>query len=267
MSEAKATADAVAMSKSVSDERCIHCGVAFVRKAGDPLSKSNDHVFPTSWFPDSTPTTVQRWTVPSHLKCNNDLGALEKDLFLRLSFCTDSRKMEASGLSKRALAALGIGVSGLNEREQKHRSALRAKLLKQINPGWKDSVIVPGLGPHTGFPEEGQSSIEIPSDSLHAVAEKIVRGCEYKMGGGRIVDPPYEVSIHFAEESEVPDVLRLLAPLGPENLGPGFRIQRGVAKDDPKTAIYRIGIWDKVKFFAFIIPPDPGDQSHAPLST
>src|ERR1700726_2850234 len=134
--------------------RCIHCGGTFVNKPKDPLCRTEDHVFPTSWFPDSTPASVQRWTVPSHLKRNNDLGAMEKDLFIRLSFCTDPRKLEASGLSKKALAALGMGVSGLTPREQKHRFALRAKLLKQINPNLEGSVLLPGLGSHPGFPEE-----------------------------------------------------------------------------------------------------------------
>jgi hypothetical protein len=238
-------------------ERCIHCGGAFVDKAQDPLSRSDDHVFPTSWFPDSTPTTVQRWTVPSHLKCNNDLGVLEKDIFIRLSFCTDPRTIEASGLSKKALAALGIGVSGLSPKELKHRLALRAKLFKQISSRQGDSVILPGLGPHVGFPKESQFSIEIPQHGLLEVAKKIVRGCEYKMGEGRIVDPPYEVSVYLAEESEVPDVLQMLAPLGSVTLGPGFQIQRGAAQDDTQSSIYRVAIWNRWKFFGAILPSDP----------
>lgn len=181
---------------------------------------------------------------------------MEKDLFIRLSFCTDPRKLEASGLSKKALAALGIGVSGLTPREQKHRFALRAKLLKQINPNLEGSVLLPGLGPHPGFPEELQAKIEIPHAGLLAVTEKIVRGCEYKLNERRIVDPPYKISIHFAEEAEVPEVIRLVAQLGRVDLGPGFRIQRGTAQDDPNSSIYRITIWDALKFFAAILPPE-----------
>lgn len=241
---------------SRDNRRCVHCGGTFVKEPGHARSKTDDHVFPSSWFPDSTPETVQRWTVPSHLECNNKIGSLEKDLFIRLSFCTDPRKIEASGLSKKALAALGIGVSGLSPREERHRLALKSKLLKQINPTWKSEVLLPGLGAHPGFPEELQASIEIPHDTLLAVAKKIVRGCEYKMNNERIIDPPYELSIFFVEEEEVPDVLKALAPLGPVNLGPGFRIQRGGAIEDPSVALYRISIWDKLKFFAAILPQE-----------
>jgi len=245
------------MDKSKTPSRCVHCGKPFVDMPKDPMSRSDDHVFPTSWFPDSTPETVQRWTVPSHLKCNNDLGTLESDLFIRLAFCTDRRKIEASGLSQKALAALGIGVSGLTPKEERHRLARKAKLLKQINPkGWSGLNVLPGLGPHKGFPYQLHQSIEIPPASLLAVTEKIVRGCEYKMNGDRIIDPPYEVSVHFVEEQEVPDIIRTFAPLGPLTLGPGFWIQRAAVQDDPLSALYRISIWDTLKFFAAILPTE-----------
>jgi hypothetical protein len=58
------------MAESVSLQ-CIHCGAAV-----DETTK--DHVFPASWYPETTPEEIQRWTAPSCGACNNRLGSIEK---------------------------------------------------------------------------------------------------------------------------------------------------------------------------------------------
>ena len=98
------------------DGRCIHCRT--------PLTNpTKDHVFPSSWYPDSTPANVQRWTAPSCKPCNKKFGVMEEDLLIRLSLCVDPRKQAALGVSKNALRAFGIGVSGLSEKERRIREA------------------------------------------------------------------------------------------------------------------------------------------------
>src|SRR3989442_6875773 len=95
-------------------ERCVHCLLM-------TDSPEADHVFPKSWYPDSTPETVQRWTVPSCPKCNRTHGQLEKDLFLRMIFCVDSKSEAATGLAAKALRTLGLDVEGLSDKEKSHR--------------------------------------------------------------------------------------------------------------------------------------------------
>src|SRR5712664_2404712 len=87
--------------------KCVHCFIEL-------NEKTKDHVFPTSWYPDTTPTQVQRWTVPSCARCNGTLGRIERELFVRLALGTDPTKAEASGMSKTALRSLGIGVGDLS---------------------------------------------------------------------------------------------------------------------------------------------------------
>jgi len=62
---------------------CIHC----VRPTEAP---EKDHVFPDSWCPDTTPSTVQRWTAPSCAECNRKFGQMEQDLLVRLVGCIRS---------------------------------------------------------------------------------------------------------------------------------------------------------------------------------
>ncbi len=70
--------------------------------------------------------------------------------------------------------------------------------------------------------------MSIPVDLLYAVAKKIVRGCEYWLADGRIIDPPYEIEALVVQD--VPeDIQGALGPFGPVSLGPGFRVRRAGA--------------------------------------
>ena|SRR5215510_7372452 len=112
-----------------------------------------------------------------------------------------------------------------------------------------------------GFPPELQKQIEIPADAVHAVAtKKILRGCEYWMANGRIVEPPYEVDVFLP--SETPEELAKHLKFGPDYLGPGCRIRRAVPVDEPGGAIFEILIWDTLKLFFSILPPHDGQQPH-----
>jgi hypothetical protein len=60
------------------------------------------------------------------------------------------------------------------------------------------------------------------------------------------------VKIYFVYDADVPDVIRIFAPLGPVHLGPGFRVRRAAAHDEPLAALYEIVLWDTLKFFGAI---------------
>src|ERR1035437_6096748 len=68
------------MSKKSPKGGCVHC-----LRFTDDITR--DHVFPDSWYPESTPATVQRWTVPCCQPCNKELGVVESDLLVRLALC------------------------------------------------------------------------------------------------------------------------------------------------------------------------------------
>jgi hypothetical protein len=182
---------------------------------------------------------------------------MEEKLLVTLALCIDPRKQAASGVSKNAIRAFGVGVTGLSEKEQRIRGALKAELLRNLKPYDKsaDPYIIPGLGTHAGFPVEQQAQIEIPADAVHSVAKKILRGCEYWLANGRIVEPPYELEVFIPRET--PEELSRHLALGPDYLGPGCRIRRAVLVDDRNAAIYEILIWDTLKLFFAILPPEP----------
>jgi hypothetical protein len=230
--------------------RCIHCG-----KPVDETTK--DHVFPASWYPETTPEDTQRWTAPSCGECNNSLGSMEKKVFSRLILCVDPQRAEAAGLYAKLKRSLGMGVVGLSKKETEHRVRQKIGLLSAIKPYSPEgsASTLPGLGSHTGFKDEDLPQIRIPADLLLKVYEKIVRGCEYVLAD-RIIEKPYDIQIYFVHENNIPkDIVRGLASPAAKDVhvGPGFRVVRVAAQDDPYTVAYEITLWGRAYFLALII--------------
>ncbi len=103
-----------------SDGRCIHC-------RGTLTEATKDHVFPSSWYPDTTPGEVQRWTAPSCERCNAHFGRLEKELLVFLACCINPQKAAARGLYQRVRRTMGIGVEGLTDEEKGYRDARKGR--------------------------------------------------------------------------------------------------------------------------------------------
>jgi hypothetical protein len=242
-----------------SDGRCIHC-----RQKMEKDSETADHVFPSSWYPDTTPETVQRWTVPSCAKCNREIGEKEKQVLIRVALCINPTKPEALGILKRAYRSLGIGVTDVDADEMKIRKTLKEEVLKdaQLYSGNPKENIIPGLGPHPEVPHDQQYEIGISADDLIDVVKKIVRGFEYWLGGGRIIDPPHEIDVFTLHEKDIPSAFTaLLATTGKAELGPGVRVRRGAAVDGSGAVLYEVVIWDTMKFLCSILPPENAEES------
>ena len=124
-----------------------------------------DHVFPTSWYPDSTPHEVQRPWAPSCLKCNKDLGALEEELLLYLVLSLDPKERDSIGLPTKALRSVGIGVdASISPRERSKRVNLGTKVLRKMVPVHQLSnrdKFLPGFGIHPDFPVEEEAIQEV----------------------------------------------------------------------------------------------------------
>src|SRR5579859_3303233 len=135
----------VMKSSEISKEqgRCIHC-----LRLTEQVEA--DHVFSSSWYPDTTLTTVQRWTAPSCPECNRKLGQLEKDLLIRLALCIDPKSPAASGLADRVLRSLGLDADDLPEKEKAIRDKLKIQIRSEFIPYAEVAELpgkIPGLGP------------------------------------------------------------------------------------------------------------------------
>ena len=225
--------------KKTKPGRCVHC----LRITG---VTEDDHVFPDSWYPDSTPTTVQRWTAPSCPRCNREHGRLENDLFIRLSMCVDSKKMAAAGLAAKAMRAMGFDTEGLSESEQRHREAVRQKIKSEIVS--RESLAgkpgkIPGLGPPDDT--ESQWSIPLQFAAFAIIVEKTVRGCEWRLRR-RYIEEPYGVRISPDSGLNYPSVFEPW--IKDIDLGPGCKIKYVCVTENPNVSRYWIAIWDTMYF-------------------
>ena len=230
------------MSDPISKEpRCVHC-LRYVAKT------TADHVFPSSWYPDTTPSTVQRWTVPVCMDCNNKHGQLENDLLTRLMLCIDPNLEAVSGLKSKVLRSLGLDTGGLSEAEKERREARRAKvraeLIRDLNL-LTGPARVPGLPLHEG----STYAVPIPYAALSIITEKIVRGAEYKLFG-RYVESPYKVLTFIRDTDHVPEPIE--PALKTYDLGPGCRIRRLKIIEDANVVRYWITVWGTLHVGALI---------------
>lgn len=229
-------------------QRCVHCLV----ELDNP---TKDHVFPRAWYPDNTPEDVQRWTVPCCNDCNGKFGSLEKKLFTRLALCIDPRKAEASGISKKVMEDLGVGVVGIGDDEQSHRQAQLVALLKKTARYKEGMETFPGFGLHEGFPENEQTALLIAKELLDPVAEKILRGCEYQLGAGRYIEAPYRLEVSFPDEDseELEGIRGIFQRIKATHLGPGFSVQRALLDTDSESVIYKVVVWDTLIIYGAIV--------------
>jgi hypothetical protein len=221
--------------KAKRKKHCIHC-------LSSTDAPEADHVFPDSWYPDTTPPTVQRWTAPSCAECNRRFGQLEKDLLVRLVGCIDPKSDAVSGLYARMFRSLGIDTPGLAAAERECREKLRAQLRSELIPYSEVAELpgaIPGLGPPAG---QAEHIVPIPFAALSMMAEKIARGCEYRYKNRkRLVRSPHRVFTAIRESDFIPEPFASGTKL--LDFGPGCQIRRLAFIEDADTVWYFITIW------------------------
>lgn len=244
-------------------ERCVHCLVELEEA-------TRDHVFPKSWYPSSTPSDVQRWTVPSCGSCNNRLGSAERSLLIPFGLAIGPSDPAGSGLSAKALRTLGVGTPELSDSEAKARKRQRARVASEMKLVTEEVLgsVLPGLGPHAWFPRDSQFTLPVDRAALTAVIEKMVKGCEYKIAH-RYVEPPYRIQVNFPKPPHGDNARATHAGLLRESgsLGPGFYYERYVWSDQ---VMFFFDFWQRLAVIAFVYGPDvaapasltrPADQS------
>jgi len=246
-------------------KRCVHRLVELTKppKSGMPTETSPtlDHVFPKNWFPESTPQNLNRWTVPACYKCNAELGGIEKVLLNRITLCLDLTKPELMALYQKVRKGLALNLSEqerkqIDPEELKVREAEKKKVLGEFKPldelsPKEQKSLFPGLGPwETSAP---QLSLPIKQADIVREAEKMVRGCEWKIAK-RLVEPPYSVQVYLVHEQDVPDgIWQTVQKFAKTySIGSYFRVQRAVVHDDPLVVFYRIEFWGSIRVYAFI---------------
>lgn len=162
-------------------QQCVHCLAA--------PAEEKDHILPRSWYPDGTPPTVQRLTVPSCKACGAQLKKAEEQLALAF--------ISAKGFDPNHLAAAGVcervrrgwnAVTTDSPREFRHRRDRIYSIMRRLRP-----VIVPPADMEgaaripartaAGVWVEAAVALKFRRQDLDAVVGKFVRGLHYHRTG------------------------------------------------------------------------------------
>ena len=153
------------MAKKFGPGKCVHC-------LKDVEERNSDHVFPESWYPDSTPPNLEKWQIPSCIPCNTDYGKLEQGFLLKVGLCLDPFDLASASIVQKSLRSLNPA-AGRDARDAQHRQAKRHKIIAEALQGDQipDYGTFPGLGDRWEIPGE-RMAVLIPKESFERITKK-----------------------------------------------------------------------------------------------
>jgi hypothetical protein len=232
------------VAKNPGRGRCVHC-----LKEG--VERNWDHVFPRSWYPNTTAADMEKWQIPSCIACNDRYGKLERDLIGRLGLALDARNAASAGLADKALRAINPEAA-TSEGDAAARAARAKKILRETYKGeeLKGKDVVPGLDERWDRSLEEQLGIRIPEESLPAITEKIIRGITFREDDA-FIEPDQKIEFFLVKDKDVKDVKEMLDRAGKE-----FKREPGLVVRRARSAagdLYEITFWDQFKTYATVV--------------
>jgi hypothetical protein len=235
------------MAKKFPPGLCAHCANYFE-------DLTSDHVFPQSWYPDTTPDKMEKWQMPSCIKCNRRYSKIEDDLLVRLSLGLEQNDFHSIGVTDKAMRAM-TPEFGRNKKDRHMRQKKREKILKQMISASQcnDKSFLSGLNNSFGMDKNQLFALLIPENSLEALGEKIVRGVTYVLKD-KILDDNYIVEILIVQDNfntQISEVIRKHTFI--HHRGPGIIVGVATPNDNPDCGWFEILIWGKIKFYGAVL--------------
>jgi hypothetical protein len=234
------------MAKPPGPGKCVHC-------LKDVAKRNWDHVFPVSWYPDSTPPNTEKWKIPSCIPCNSSYGKIENDLRDLVGLCLDPQNPASQSIVLAALRSLNWKV-GQDPTDAQNRLARGRRIMSQTLHGKQipQESLYPGMPQYEDVPAEDRVGILIPAEYFPRMTEKIVRGIFY-IEEKQFIEPPYlidwylptkENTVHFQKTL---DEFRTIYAREP-----GLVVQRAVTFDDEPSSLFKITFWEQLSMYATV---------------
>jgi hypothetical protein len=211
-----------------------------------------EHVFPASWYPDTTPPTVQRLTVPSCPACNDRWERIERELGHELLMVLSPNHPEIAGVHARLSRAWQVGAAK-NARDARHRAGKALKILRSMV--WVEPVRgqpQATLRTPAGLYVRRSPARKIQKPLMRAVCEKLIRGLHYAETGEVLRELEVQTMVATSERiaaRELAEVWSFLQTLPiNQRLGPGLWYRH---HDEPKMAVWAFFLWGQVTIVAF----------------
>jgi len=227
--------------------KCVHC-------LGEFQKRNWDHVFPKSWYPNTTPRNIEKWKIPACKSCNDAYGKLEDDLLQRLALCVDPDAPASSGITQKALRAF-YPTYAKGQKDRRLRKARREKLHRETLSGAQVSSesIYPGFEEKWGRSATEQIAIHLPAESFRRLTEKITRGIFY-LEDRKYIESPYKIEFYALRDNDAEPIVELLEKYGKVyTREPRIIVQRAVTPEDGISSFFGITIWNQFKMYASIM--------------
>lgn len=227
--------------------RCVHC----LRHSEE---RNWDHVFPKSWYPDTTPANLAKWKVPSCLRCNTELGVIEREFLVRVALCLDPNNPASRSIVQKALRAMKPEYAK-NPLEKLKRIALAKRINSELLQGHQipSEGVYPSLGERWDRGPASGKGMPIPAESFRRITEKIVRGITY-LEGDRYIDPPYTVEFFALNDEGARPLQELIEVAGTAlEREPGIVVRHTLAPEDGISMQYEIEFWKQFRTHAAVV--------------
>lgn len=238
------------MARPPKPGKCVHC-------LKDNVKRNWDHVFPESWYPDTTPPNLEKWQIPSCLSCNHELGIIEDEFLVRVALCLDPNDPASRSIVKKALRAIKPEY-GKNPSDKRGREALAKRVSAELLEGENipNQGIYPALGERWDRHPDSAIALKIPAEYFRRITEKIVRGITY-LDTKRYIEPPHRVHFFALDENGAKPLLELIEQAGTTLARePGIVVRKVVAPEDGISALYEIEFWKQFKMHATVVDDD-----------
>lgn len=235
------------MARPPKPGRCVHC-LQYATK------RNWDHVFPSSWYPDTTPPNLTKWQIPSCLRCNKELGAIENEFFVRVALCLDPNDPASRSIVQKALRAMKPEYAK-SPADKRARTALAKRITSELLQGHQipNYGAYPSLGERWGRPAGSGMALTIPTESFRRITEKIVRGITY-LEGHRYIEPPHVIQFFALDDAGARPLRELIDATGTALARePGILVRRAVVPEDGISALYEIEFWKQFKTHAAVL--------------
>ena len=239
------------MAKRPKPGRCVHC-------LRDPVDRNWDHVFPESWYPDTTPPNLYKWQIPSCIQCNKELGEIEDEFLVLVALCLDPNDPASKSIVEKAFRAMNPEVAK-NASDKRGRAALLKRVKSRLLQGSQipKSGIYPTLNERWGCQAGSGIALTIPADSFRRITEKIVRGIFF-IEHERFIEPPYTVQFYALNDEGAKPIREYLDQAG-ETFArePGVVIRRAITPEDGMSSLFEIEFWGQFKSHAAVTTYGP----------
>lgn len=229
-------------------ELCVFC---LSRKA-----KEGEHVFPKSWYPTTTPSTVQRLTVPVCRVCADEFEKAERAFALPLLMGLDGGHPDMAGVADRLRRSWQCE-NAANAKDAKHRADRLRRMWREVQ-----FVVPPAddLEPNrpkvrvrtlAGLHITASPAFPLERKAEMRIADKFVRGFHYR-DFGRPLPATSKVEFCWAKALSPALCAELQESPMNESLAPGLRYWRFVT--DPGWSLWLFRLWGQCDFCGIARP-------------